>query len=191
MTTNRTGKATGPRSAFGKERSEHNAVKHGIFSKVVVLKGELRSEYYSLWHSLIEDFNPVGPFEDGLVEMLAVTRWHQRRLLIAEGAEIRAEREFMEFDQEQKQLNEAGVRYAPDRRNTGLICKISSLENLAECLAFLRLLKSSVRGQGLPNPVADAIMSRLYGELDGTHFVPRLYLVYLISAQAATIPEHL
>ena len=29
----------GPRTPAGKERSKHNAVKHGIFSKVIVLKG--------------------------------------------------------------------------------------------------------------------------------------------------------
>ena len=35
-------KATGPRTQQGKDRSKHNAVKHGIFSKVVVLKGDHR-----------------------------------------------------------------------------------------------------------------------------------------------------
>jgi hypothetical protein len=33
-------KATGPRTPVGKEESKHNATKHGIFSKVVLLKSE-------------------------------------------------------------------------------------------------------------------------------------------------------
>ena len=35
---NKSTSATGPRTAAGKERSKLNAVKHGIFSKAVVLR---------------------------------------------------------------------------------------------------------------------------------------------------------
>jgi hypothetical protein len=40
--------STGPRTAMGKERSKRNALKHGIFSKVIVLEGESLAEYGSL-----------------------------------------------------------------------------------------------------------------------------------------------
>jgi len=39
-----TGRPRGPRTAQGKYRSKHNALKHGIFSEVVVLKAESRDE---------------------------------------------------------------------------------------------------------------------------------------------------
>jgi len=41
-------RATGPRTSAGKERSKRNAIRHGIFSDVVVLAGESRREYLSL-----------------------------------------------------------------------------------------------------------------------------------------------
>lgn len=40
--------ATGPRTELGKQRASHNATKHGVFSKVVVLKAESRAEYAAL-----------------------------------------------------------------------------------------------------------------------------------------------
>src|SRR4051812_29064557 len=98
---------TGPRTVRGKEKSSQNSVKHGIFSKVVLLPGESQVEFDALLRGLCEDFQPVGTFEDGLVEVLAVTRWRQRRLLIAEGAEIQAGREFIDWDVKQGHLDEA------------------------------------------------------------------------------------
>ncbi len=42
----------GPRTQQGKERSKHNALKYGIFSKVVVLKGESQAEFEDLLNGL-------------------------------------------------------------------------------------------------------------------------------------------
>jgi hypothetical protein len=105
MPTIGTRKGTGPRTALGgKERSKHNALKHGIFSKIVVLEGEPQSEFNALYRGLLQHFQPVGAFEKGFVEVLAITRWRQRRLLIAEGGEIRAAQEFRECDQWRREL---------------------------------------------------------------------------------------
>src|SRR3954451_15916292 len=92
---------TGPRTVQGKEKSSQNSVKHGIFATAVVLPGESQAAFDALLRGLCEDFQPVGTFEDGLVEVLAVTRWRQRRLLIAEGAEIQAGRQFIDWDVKQ------------------------------------------------------------------------------------------
>src|ERR1700674_1831679 len=45
-------KSTGPRTESGKKRSSQNALKSGIFSRVILLKGESRSEYQSLLEGL-------------------------------------------------------------------------------------------------------------------------------------------
>jgi hypothetical protein len=81
-----TRRSTGPRTPQGKERSKHNALKHGIFSKVAVLKGEPRAEFDSLLSGLWEDRCPVGTLEEVLVEKLAVTLWRIRRVIIADSA---------------------------------------------------------------------------------------------------------
>jgi hypothetical protein len=57
-------KATGPRTRQGKERTKYNALKQGIFSKLVILEGESRAEFDALWNGLRDDFRPEGTFED-------------------------------------------------------------------------------------------------------------------------------
>jgi hypothetical protein len=82
-------RATGPRTPRGKDGSKHNALKHGIFAKMVLLKGEPQSDFDSLLSGLRDDLRPEGMLEKILVEKLASLIWRQRRLLMAEGAEIR------------------------------------------------------------------------------------------------------
>ncbi len=83
-----TGRPAGPRTRQGKERSKHNALKHGIFSEVVVLKAESRDAYQSLLKGLQEALLPEGQLEHTLVEKLSAILWRHRRMMVAEGAEI-------------------------------------------------------------------------------------------------------
>jgi hypothetical protein len=91
-------RASGPRTPTGKDRSKHNALKHGIFSKIVLLKGEPRSDFDSLLSGLRDDLRPEGMLEKTLVEKLVSLIWRQRRLLMAEGAEIRMSAEFFHIN---------------------------------------------------------------------------------------------
>lgn len=79
--------ATGPRTTQGKERSRRNALKHGIFSEVALLKGESRAEYDELLNGLRENRQPEGTLEEILVEKLAMDAWRRRRLIMAMTAE--------------------------------------------------------------------------------------------------------
>lgn len=90
-------RAGGPRTPKGKTRSKHNALKHGLFSKVVLLKGEPQSDFDSVLNGLRNDLRPEGMLESILVEKLASLIWRQRRLLMAEGAEIRKGTEFFQI----------------------------------------------------------------------------------------------
>jgi hypothetical protein len=60
MPTIGTRKGTGPRTALGKERSKHNALKHGIFSKIVVLEGEPRSNSMLYIVNSFSIFSPLA-----------------------------------------------------------------------------------------------------------------------------------
>src|SRR5260370_36411454 len=48
-------KAGGPRTPDGKQSSKLNALKHGIFSKAILLKNESQSEFNSLVNGLLND----------------------------------------------------------------------------------------------------------------------------------------
>ena len=89
-------KSTGPRTPAGKARSKYNAVKRGIFSKILLLPNESRSEFESLLNGLRTDLQPEGMFESILVEKLVSHLWRYRRLLIAENAEIQKRTAFPE-----------------------------------------------------------------------------------------------
>lgn len=78
-------KSTGPRTTQGKANSRLNALKHGILasnSVIATIEGrEHRGEFEALVHGLAADFQPVGTFEQLLVEDIAGSFWRKRRLL--------------------------------------------------------------------------------------------------------------
>ena len=76
-------KGGGPRSQQGKQKSSRNSLKHRIFSRVAIVKGESRSEFNSLLRGLCEDFKPQGTRMEVLVDKLAVLLWCQRQVFIA------------------------------------------------------------------------------------------------------------
>src|SRR5713101_4283520 len=53
-------KATGPRTQQGKQRASRNATKHGVFSKVAILRSESKAEYEKLLTGLRESLRPEG-----------------------------------------------------------------------------------------------------------------------------------
>lgn len=61
-------KSTGPTSIDGKSRASKNAIKHGIFSKNLVVSGEKPSEYHSFRQNFIETLHSEGAMETLLVK---------------------------------------------------------------------------------------------------------------------------
>src|SRR5208283_2171203 len=68
--------STGPRTDGGKSRSSHNALKHGILTRKIVLEtDEERKEFEKLFQHCKEDFSPNGFLEKFLVEEIAIDFW--------------------------------------------------------------------------------------------------------------------
>ncbi len=63
-------RSTGPRTRTGKAASKMNAMKHGLLAADFVVRGEDPAEFASVLESLIDEFQPQGPLEEQLVEML-------------------------------------------------------------------------------------------------------------------------
>lgn len=72
-------RGTGPRTEQGKEKSKHNALKYGIFSKVVVLENESQAEVDALRNELRDYLQPEGALEEILVDKLTTLFWRLRR----------------------------------------------------------------------------------------------------------------
>jgi hypothetical protein len=81
-------RASGPRTAIGKQRSRLNAQTHGIFSRGRIVGDESASEFEFLLKGLVEDLKPEGTLETILVDQLATILWRRRRVLRSESAEI-------------------------------------------------------------------------------------------------------
>jgi len=85
-------KSTGPRTLPGKSASRMNAVRHGILSSEVVVRGlriqERADEFKALRERCWESLAPVGPVEEMLVDKIVTAQWRMRRALTAETGEI-------------------------------------------------------------------------------------------------------
>src|SRR5579863_2797972 len=73
-------KSRGPVSPAGKLVSSRNALKHGMLSGTIVLQGESTDRFDQLVATLDEEFQPQTPFEESLIDNMAVIRWRQMRI---------------------------------------------------------------------------------------------------------------
>ena len=64
-----------------KDRSK-NALKHGAFSRELILPGESKKEYELLLAELEAEYSPSGPSAIDLVNHLASLLWRERRLQV-------------------------------------------------------------------------------------------------------------
>ena len=78
-------KSTGPKTATGKKRVSRNAIKHGFYSKWLLVNHqdgeESQAEYDELYASIVEDYPPVGWHEQSLVGKIAAWSWRLRRAI--------------------------------------------------------------------------------------------------------------
>jgi len=153
-------KSTGPRTPQGKQRSKYNALKHGIYSKVAVLKSESRARFQSLLRELLEYHRPEGSTEELLVQKLAILIWRHRRFLEAELAEISKGTEFLGSDDLRRLVFEA-----EDRRDSpgGMLSKCTNPLVLDNAIELLNELRVNFEERGLDVERDVRILSKLYG----------------------------
>jgi hypothetical protein len=65
-----------------------NALKHGAFSRELILPGERRKDYERLLAELEAEYSPSGPSEICLVNHLASLLWRERRLQVYRRAKL-------------------------------------------------------------------------------------------------------
>lgn len=85
-------KSTGPRTTAGRTVSKMNALKHGILSRQVLVRGlhgkENAREFLALHQRFTDELQPVGPLEEMLVDQIVTAHWRLRRALTAESGEV-------------------------------------------------------------------------------------------------------
>lgn len=177
--------ATGPRTKRGKMKSRYNAVKHGIFAKVVLggrALAESKADYVTLLESLHESVEPVGGLEELLVENLAQIAWRKARVVRAEAAAIAKQTEFFRVDREAhlKEVSEGSMLALA--QISGMARKRDNPYLLSKSIQRLEILGNVISDRGFEPKTDEGILQTLYGEsgkADG------LYLTYRVCAESA------
>ncbi len=73
-------KSTGPRSESAKKKVSMNAITHGYCGQTVVVLEHERGAYIKHFQAFREEYKPVGPTEQYLVESLANHSWSTTRI---------------------------------------------------------------------------------------------------------------
>src|SRR5438477_218421 len=84
--------STGPITVIGKAVVATNAIKHGIFTKDLILTSEIgqesEDEYQEILDNLIDCLSPCNQMESLLVEKITVDFWRLRRTIRFETGSI-------------------------------------------------------------------------------------------------------
>lgn len=187
---------TGPRTAIGKERAKYNALKHGLFSKVVLMSHEDRSQFNTLLRGLRHDLKPEGMLQEMLVEKLVVTLWRYRRFLEAESGEVLKNVRDLKieavrrFDQKLRVSARIEQDFArTDRR--GCISDIYDPDCLEICLDKLHVVREKAERFGLEHTALSDNLGYVYGARYSGRPGKDLFDIYLVclSAVKETAPE--
>ena len=169
----------GPSTQRGKERSRRNAVKHGIFAKVVLLDSEPNAQFDALLRGLRDDLRPVGTIEEILVEKLASITWRYRRMLFTERAEIKLEKRFNSRTAERRNHDEniAAILDASEGITTiGLYEHWHNPHVRSRIIDMLESLRVLITGRGFAFDEDAQILRRLCGIKQASLLL--LYTVY-------------
>jgi hypothetical protein len=85
-------KSRGPTTADGKEKSSHNAVKHGFTSKsLILLDCESPDEFGEVLDDYFKTHQPSNDAQIGLVNEMVAAHWRIRRIMMIETGMLNAE----------------------------------------------------------------------------------------------------
>ena len=175
-------KSTGPRQA-GKRMVAKNALKHGFFSKWLLIPHpdgkEDPTEYQNLYAALRVHYQPLDFLEELWVEKIAVWSWRLRRLLRCESGQI--SRALAEHNHETKQLSAADSGelalpalsspeidaitdhlFLPPKEELDKLLRYEAMINkqLNHAIAELERLQRRGNGESVPAPISVDISGR-------------------------------
>ena len=71
--------STGPRTAAGKARVSHNAIRHGLTARHLVVRDDEREEFAAFQDSLLAEIDPQGAIETVTFHELLHAAWNLQR----------------------------------------------------------------------------------------------------------------
>lgn len=143
-----------------------NALQHGVLSRHTVLPWEDEEEYATLLAAFINEYKPVGPTEEHLVEEIAGIVWRKRRLRLGEkAAHTRALDHAVHPDDVDEIARAALTQVKPDFQGmaTARAVSASDEETTAEKLSLQKRRASvqtalKILEDGQPDPYGRAVL---------------------------------
>ena len=140
--------STGPRTAAGKKRVSRNAIRHGFYSKCLLVQDqdgkESEAEYEEWYAKIFKQFQPVGWLQEYWVDKIAAWSWRLRRLIRYETGQIAMALAQHRFDlQQAKAAASEEPESAPlsspemDSMTDHLFLTSEGLENRMRCEAMI------------------------------------------------------
>jgi hypothetical protein len=135
--------STGPRSVEGKAVSRFNAMKHGLDAAALVIPGEDPAELAQLAGDFHAEYDPQGPVETELVEILVRSTWLRHRYFRIEAQLFQSI--FKKLDDPEATLGDA---FLYDASGPNVLGKLFRRQNAAQrdftnALAGLRRLQEA------------------------------------------------
>jgi len=162
-------KGSGPRTAQGKLHSKYNAVKHGVFSKKLLIKGESLADNKALWDGLWEDFKPKGTLATEIFMDIFLLRLNNRRFHKARNAKLAEKVQFSEIDGREMQQAHAWYLERWARFEDGMLKPGGNQFVLKRCLEILEEVRCSVEKHGFILKKDGDLLRKLFGDdMDGT-----------------------
>ena len=145
--------STGPVTESGKAIVAKNAVRHGILSQEVLLKGEDETSLGDFAERMRAELQPVGEVEALLVDRMIASAWRLRRLV-----NVEVEIFHREMDSMFGECGDVGLAFIRDGNGTDAFSKLSRYESAIErsmyrALHELQRLQAERAGQNVPLPV--------------------------------------
>lgn len=142
-------KLGGVKTEDGKAVSRFNAVKHGLLSQEVCIKGESQADSEELGKALRVEFKPANEMEMILVERIIANTWRLKRAL-------RGEKEMIECNMQGEKTFGSALSY--DFANYDRYGKFTRYETCLErgiyrALHELQRLQAARLGEKIPAPV--------------------------------------
>ena len=176
-------KSTGPRTTNGKRRVARNAIRHGFFSKWLLVQHqdgkESQSEYDDFYADIRKHYQPVGWLEVLWAEKIAVWSWRLRRLIRCESGQIA--RALAEHSYELGQSKADGLAepesvlssspeidamtdhlFLPEKEELDKLLRYEAMINkqLNHAIAELERLQRRRNGESVPAPIRVDISGR-------------------------------
>lgn len=135
----------GVKTPEGKEVSRLNAIKHGLLSREVLIKGESKQSLEELRQALYEELSPATELEAIFVDRIIANTWRLRRVLEVERNAMEWQKEYkdvaIDFDFELEEEESEG-----DKRKQRLRQKISNMITRNDTDQILRYETTIERG---------------------------------------------